>query len=240
MISYKYSKGNFSKRKINSQKIMFILLGFFVILLLVEAIFYLYLKKQRERFDSVSSETIPQTQKLPSPSLGVDRSLGEYTTEDDGVTRIWISAVITASPYLREDLYYFPVNFSESRMDSQAEVILGRENFEIGYFNILDKDLEEDQNSKIWQSKPIGEVVSSLKPETLVRFQIPIGYNKDKMEMFKSDSGCDELCQEKIVLLERYSGDNKEFIESLKNETEIKTKIIGPVIQMEVLGEVNK
>jgi len=220
------------KTKDKYGKILKIVLGIIVLVLFLEGIFYFYLTKQRSK----SQATVPPEEKNLLVDLGVDHSSGEYTGED-GIISVWLSGLVISSPYLKDNFYYLPLSFKEKEIWSDGEFLLGGEEEEIGSFITAD-DTGKVKGERTLRVRLVREIIPFLQPKVSVKVQIPVGFDQDKIGALKSSSDCDENCLKRITFLESYLQGNKEHLQSLEKEKSNEGgKIIGPIIQIEIMGE---
>lgn len=217
------------------KKILFGLLVLFLVILAVEA-FLLYqkgyfssvLKKPVSVTPTPSSENLVEQKEPPNNRLGIDETFGEFVSTD-GLGRVLLSAIVVSSPYLKDNSYYVLISFNKDNSEPQIELLLGKEDHSLDF---LDETEVQPNTTLKLQAIPIKEVVSFLKPQVNIRFQMITSVQKDKLEEIKKDQVCKNECQEKLSFFEKYFQTNKEFIQSLKEGGNTEGITIGPVVQI--------
>jgi len=221
---------------IKLKKFLLGLLILFVVILAFEQVFLLYqkgyfktsLKKTVRVSPTPTQENLVEQNEPPNNRLGINEAFGEYVGTD-GLSKILLSAIVASSPYLRDNFYYVLISFNRDSLESQIELLLGKEDHSLDFLN--ETEIQPDGTAKL-QARPIKEVISFLKPRANIEFQMITSIQKDKLVEIRKGQVCKEECQEKLPFFEKYFQTNKEFIQSLRTGKNTKEITIGPAIQI--------
>lgn len=210
-------------------KIIKIVLGIIVLVVLLEGVLYFYFSRQKIK----SQITVSTGQEGVVVDLG-GASL-ELATGEDGVTSVWLSGFIVSPPYPEDGLYYLPLVFTGKGARLEGDLLLGEERGMVGSF-IKESDSSEVEGERTLRARQISEILPFLQSGTVVKFQISVNFDENKFSTYQKSITCDDNCLKMVALLENYSQGNREFIKSLYEGGKAEKKIIGPVIQIEILG----
>ncbi len=164
--------------------------------------------------------------------LGIDKSIGEFSTSSDGLKRVWLSGIITEEPYEEIGVFLLPISFDEKSLGDHDFLALGKRESNLG-FNVV-RNGQIDFSGEV-VTKQVQEILGYLKPGVQVRLEVILEMNDERFNSIIQDSRCDELCEGRLLEIRHNLNDTQVLINSLYEESYLsKGKIFGPALTIYV------